>query len=92
MQIRKLAVPSHSLTESKKMEFIINNVRAEKKYKGAYETIFSILNDERIFTEVYETEESIGLVGTQYFLTISETPSPAQLEKILKIKNVTIAN
>ena len=80
----------HSLTESKKMEFIISNTSAEKKYQGAYAKIFSIMDEDRIFTEVHETEESIGLVGSQYFLTISETPNPAQLEQILKIKNVSI--
>lgn len=70
--------------------FKILKVTAENKYKGAYAKIFDIMDEDRIFTEVYETEESKGLIGSEYFLTISETPNPSQMEKILKIKNVEI--
>lgn len=74
------------------IEFIISNVNLEQKYKGSYARIFSILNEDRIFLEIYETEDSKGLIGTDYFLKISEFPDANILQKILKIKNVTIAN
>ena len=72
------------------MEFKISNIKNESKYKGAYAKIFSILNEDRIFTEVYETDNSKGLVKNNYFLEISETPDANLLEKVLKIKNVTL--
>jgi hypothetical protein len=70
--------------------FKISNVNNENKYKGAYAKIFDLLNEDRIFVEVYETENSRGLVGNDYYLEISETPDATLLEKILKIKNVTL--
>jgi hypothetical protein len=69
--------------------FKISNVNNENKYKGAYAKIFFLLNEDKIFTEAYETENSIGLVGNDYYIEISETPDANMLEKILKIKNVT---
>ena len=72
------------------MEFKISNVTKENQYKGAYAKIFSILNEDRIFTEVYETDDSKGLIGENYFLKISEVSDANLLEKILKIKNVTL--
>lgn len=71
-------------------KFKISNVNSSNKYKGAYAKIFSILNEDRIFTEVYETDDSKGLVGKDYFLKISENLDANLLEKILKIKNVTL--
>ena len=71
-------------------KFKISNVTSATKYKGAYANIFSILNEDRIFTEVYETEDSEGLIGKNYFLSISENPDSNLIEKILKIKNVTL--
>lgn len=73
-------------------EFKISNVKLELKYKGAYAKIFLILNEDRIFSEVYETNDSRGMVGTDYFLKISECPDTNLLEEILKIKNVTLVN
>jgi hypothetical protein len=70
------------------MTFIISNINNENKYKGSYAKIFYILNEDRLFSEVYETEESKGLIGTDYYLMISETPESNLLEKILKLKNV----
>ena len=72
------------------MEFIISNVNENNKYKGTYAKIFDILNSERIFVEVYETENSKGLIGNEYHLEISEEPSPNIIEKIIKLKNVKI--
>lgn len=73
-------------------EFKISNVKLELKYKGSYAKIFLILNEDRIFSEVYETNDSRGMVGTDYFLKISECPDTNLLEEILKIKNVTLVN
>ena len=70
--------------------FLISNVTDKNKYKGSYAKIFCILNNERIFCEVYETENSIGLIGTDYFLEVSESVDCDLLEKILKIKNVKL--
>lgn len=74
------------------MKFIISNVNSENKYKGAYSKIFEILNSDRLFCEVYEVENSIGLIGNEYHLEISETPEFNLVEKILKIKNVKLSN
>ena len=73
-------------------EFKISNVKSEQKYKGAYAKIFLILNEDRIFSEVYESDDSRQMVGTEYYLKISECPDTNLLEKILKIKNVTMVN
>lgn len=74
------------------MKFIISNVNSENKFKGAYSKIFEILNADRLFCEVYESEDSKGLIGNEYHLKISETPDFNLVEKILKIKNVKISN
>lgn len=70
--------------------FKITNVKEASQYKGAYKRIFSILGKDLIFSEVYETDDSVGLVGSDYFLEVSMYPDADQFEKILKIKNVTI--
>ena len=70
--------------------FKISGVTFTTKYNGSYASIFRLLDRDRIFTEVYETEDSKGLVGNDYFLTISETPEPNILEQILKLKNVEL--
>ena len=74
----------------KPIEFKISNVNSWNKYNGAYSKIFSILNENRIFSEVYEADDSKGLIKNTYFLKLSETPDCDLLEKILKIKNVTL--
>ena len=73
------------------LTFKIERVKTEKKYSGAYKKIFDILNRERTFSEVYETDDSVGFVNGTYWLTISETPDWNDLEAILKIPNVSIA-
>jgi hypothetical protein len=69
---------------------VILNVKEDKKYKGAYSRIFKVLNVDSIFTERYETEESIGFKDGKYFLEIEGTIDCAEFEKISKIKNVEI--
>ena len=69
---------------------IIKNVSKENKYKGAYKRIFKILNKDLIFTERYETDDSIGFVDGVYYLTIEGTINPTEHEEISKIKNVFI--
>jgi len=71
-------------------KFIITNVKKDKVYKGAYQRIFTILNRERIFTEVYETDESVGFVDGTYYLEVSTTLDLNEEEEILKIKNVKL--
>ncbi len=73
-----------------KTKLKISNVNFINKYNGAYAKIFSILNEDRIFSEIYETEDSKGLIDNNYFLELSENIENNMLEKILKIKNVTI--
>jgi len=73
------------------MKFKIENVNPENKYLGSYKRIFDILNKDRIFSEVYETEESKGFLNGVYYLEISENPDFNILEQILKIKNVKLA-
>ena len=70
----------------------ISNVTYSNKYKGSYERIFAIVNQDRIFVEVYEAEEGVGLVGDTYFLELSEAIEPTLLDAILKIKNVETDN
>ena len=69
---------------------IISNVKEDKKYKGAYARIFKILNKDLIFTERYETDNSVGFKNGQYFLEIDGTIDCTESEKISKIKNVKI--
>lgn len=68
----------------------ISNVKEDKKYKGAYASIFRVLNSESIFTERYETEESKGFVNGTYFLEVEGDLDANEYEKISKLKNVTI--
>lgn len=72
------------------MQFKISNVTKENQYKGSYARIFKILNEDRIFTEAYETDESPGLIENDYYLEIKHDPDPTQLERIIKLKNVTL--
>jgi hypothetical protein len=76
---------------NKEITFKIERVKEDSKYKGAYAKIFKILNHDRIFNEVYETDDSVGYKNGVYWLTISETPDWNKLESILKIPNVTIS-
>tara|TARA_R110002072_G_scaffold286508_1_gene451578 strand:+ start:119 stop:346 length:228 start_codon:yes stop_codon:yes gene_type:complete len=68
----------------------ISNVNEAKKYKGAYASIFRILNADSIFTERYETEESKGFVNGTYFLEVEGDLDANEYEAISKIKNVII--
>ena len=67
---------------------IIKNINPHQPYKGTYTKIFNLINNDRIFTEAYETDASVGVVGTEYHLEISETLDYDQFEKIEKMKNV----
>ena len=68
----------------------IANVTEKNKYKGSYKRIFDILNEDRVFTESYETEKSIGLKKSIYYLEVGEHIDPDKMERILKLKNVKI--
>jgi hypothetical protein len=68
----------------------ISNVKEYKKYKGAYASIFRILNANSIFVQRYETEQSIGLVNGTYFLQIEGCLDCREYEMISKLKNVKI--
>lgn len=68
----------------------ISNVKEDKKYRGAYASIFRILQADSIFVERYESDDSIGLVDGTYFLEIEGDLDCGQEEKISKLKNVTI--
>ena len=81
---------NNNLNNKAMTKFEISNVKNENKYKGSYAKIFDILNEDRIFSEVYETEKSIGLVGDVYFLEVSENVDSNLLDKISKLKNVKV--
>ena len=68
----------------------ISNVKEDEKYKGAYASIFRILNVDSFFIERYETEESKGFVNGTYFLEVEGDLDANEYEKISKLKNVTI--
>jgi|TARA_R110000787_G_scaffold14823_2_gene45665 hypothetical protein len=69
----------------------IENISATgSPFFGAYKKIFDILEQDSIFCERFETDESIGRVGTTYFLEIDGTIDAAEEEAISKLKNVTI--
>lgn len=72
------------------LQIIIKNVKEEKKYKGSYSRIFKILESDSIFTEWYESDDSKGFVDGVYFLTLEGMPDHNEIEKISKIKNVTV--
>ena len=74
----------------KNTNIVISNVKEDKKYKGAYARIFKIINANSIFTERYETEESLGFKDGKYYLEIDGTLDCSEEEKISKIKNVKI--
>ena len=71
-------------------KIIIKNVHNDKKYKGRYEKIFKILEKDLLFTERYETDDSIGWIDGNYYLTIEGTINPSEQEAIEKLKNVFI--
>jgi hypothetical protein len=75
-----------------KLEIVIENVKEEKKYKGAYAKIFKILERDCTFTEWFEDDSSKGFVDGKYFLTVDGYPDYNQVEEIKKIKNVTVLN
>lgn len=58
------------------------------KYKGSYKKIFEILRRDDIFSESYETDESIGLKDSIYYLEVGENIESHHMESILKFKNV----
>jgi hypothetical protein len=70
----------------------ISNVRADRKYLGAYKKIFSILESNcTLYTDhIYETDESVGLIGSDYFLEISIDLDVDEREQISNLKNVEI--
>tara|TARA_R110000796_G_scaffold5390_3_gene20240 strand:+ start:881 stop:1111 length:231 start_codon:yes stop_codon:yes gene_type:complete len=69
---------------------VISNVKENRKYKGAYASIFKILNADSIFIERHETDESVGFKDGKYFLDIEGSIDYLEMEKISKIKNVEI--
>jgi len=69
---------------------IIKKVKEDKKYKGSYKRIFQILNANSIFSETYETDDSIGYLNGEYHLQISCTLDCNEYEKISALKNVEI--
>lgn len=71
-------------------KFRIININQNNKYKGSYKIIFDILNEDKIFTESYETDNSIGLKNSIYYLEIGEKIEYYKIERILKLKNVIL--
>jgi hypothetical protein len=69
---------------------IIKNVKFEKKYLGRYKKIFSILNADNVFCEVYETDNSIGWKDGNYYLEVSCLLDCNEYEQISKLKNIEI--
>jgi len=60
----------------------------ENKYKGAYEKIFDILNEDFVYVD-FESEDE-ELIGDDLYLYFNLTPDLDKLERILKIPNVAI--
>ena len=65
--IRTFVRQTNKNTTTMSTKLKISKVTNSKKYMGAYDRIFSIVNQDRIFVEVHEAEESVGLVGDTYF-------------------------
>lgn len=62
-----------------------------KRYFGQYKKVFNILNANRMFTEVYELDNSGNRdANGNYILLISEHPESDQIEKLTKIKGIKI--
>lgn len=70
----------------------ISNVKQNNPYQGAYKKIFAILEEDMIFCDRYETEDSKGYVDGDYFLTIEGSIDAREEELISQIKNVEILN
>jgi hypothetical protein len=57
-------------------------------YKGSYAKIFDILDEDSIFMQSEALDEK--LVGNDLYVTFDSKPNPSQLEKILKLKGVSV--
>lgn len=81
-----------------KFSIVIRNIKnpedsyksVKNKYRGAYEKIFNILNDDSIFTE-WETTDEV-LKGNDFYLYFDMKPDQDKISKIIKIPNVEILN
>jgi hypothetical protein len=60
----------------------------KNKYKGAYNKIFDILNEDFVFVEFGSEDEE--LIGNDFYLYFNLTPDLEKLHRITKIPNVKI--
>jgi hypothetical protein len=60
----------------------------KNKYKGSYKSIFNILNEDSIFSEVESADEH--LVGNDFYVLFKEGFDAPIYDKISKLKNVEI--
>ena len=60
----------------------------KNKYRGAYKTIFDILNEDFVFVD-YECEDE-ELIGNDFYLYFNLIPDFEKIERIMKIPNVKI--
>lgn len=81
-----------------KFSLVIKNIKnpnesyksVKNKYRGAYEKIFKILEDDAIFTSWESSEEK--LEGNDLYLYFDKLPDLDKVERISKIPNVEIMN
>ena len=73
------------------MKFLLKNqAKLKNECSGKYSKIFCILEKGTLgFIQIW-FEESYVSIGDDMILEINGTPSPAELEQILKIKGVSI--
>lgn len=60
----------------------------QNKYKGRYEKIFDILNEDALFVQWESAEEK--LIGNNFYLEFDNQPDADKIEKIKKLKNIEI--
>lgn len=79
------------------MVIIIKNIKdpnvvgsggVKNLYKGRYEKIFDILNEDAIFLQWESAEEK--LIGNNLHLEFDNQPDADKIEKIKKLKNIEI--
>jgi hypothetical protein len=77
--------------EIESLKIIIENVKNENKYKGAYKLIFDIIEENVSFYNPYGTINE-ELIGTDFKIEITPIPDSSIIQRIQEIPNVKIVD
>jgi len=82
---------------SSRFTLVIKNIKnpsavgkdgVKNMYKGSYAKIFDILDEDSVLMQAEASDQK--LIGNDLYVTFDSKPNPSQLEKILKLKDVSI--